>query len=106
MLQQVLPGLVLELGHVEPDRHIGQGDNRRIVDQLVLKVGVDHDLLPLGDQLDERPQLLAHRLQHRRGDAFPPLLGHQVLNQHKMGLDGRDVGLLVQQSGDLLDTLL
>jgi hypothetical protein len=104
VLLQELPGLLPELAHVQASRHLRQVDRGGLA-QLVLEVGVDHLLLALRDQLDQRAQAPAHGLQHRHGDVVPPLVASDGADQHDLGLDRRNRGLVFQRAGDGLDLL-
>ena len=94
-----VPGLLLEAGE------ISLADLRQIVldalADLVGEVRIDHRLLCLVDMLDEIAQAQPHELQQRHGDAFPPLVGLDLLDQHGLMRDCRNAGLLFERRSDL-----
>jgi hypothetical protein len=68
-----------------PDRDPVQVDLLQLPD-LIGDVGVDDDLLGLGEQLDQRAQAPAHELEHRHGDVHPPLVAGDLVEQVLLAL--------------------
>ena len=94
-----LPRLRQELravGHVRNSGSVNGG----LGAHLVLEVGVDRLALDLLDQLDEQPQPLPRRLQHRHGHVLPPFLtGHRVDQRHLLA-HHRNAALVFQHPDD------
>ena len=75
------------------------------VADLVGEVRIDDRLRRLVDVLDQIAQPQPHQFEQRNGDAFPPLVGLNLLDQLRLMRDRRNAGLVLQRRGDL-DELL
>ena len=100
---QEMPGLLLEAGE------IGLADLRQFVfdafADLVGEIRIDDRLSRLLDVLDKIAQPQPHQFEQRHGDAFPPLIGLNFLDQHRLLRDRGNAGLVFQRGSDLKQLL-
>ena len=99
-----MPRLLLEAGEV------GFADLRQFVfdalADLVSKVRIDNRLSRLFDVLDKIAQTQSNEFEQRNGDAFPPLIGLNLFDQHGLMRDRGNAGLRLQRRSDLHQLLL